>query len=132
VSDYFNPHRNIVSFHVRDEHDHSKVTFALGMDTAPNTEAEAAMALIDRLSRTKIGRLIRCVIYDKALRGVHLEKILTQYGYIPVVKVALAPTDEAERVAREAAVAGQSSRNPSSARRSTRPLRGRASTCSVR
>ena len=102
----FNPNRNIVSFHVRDEHDHNKVTRASGMDAAPNTEAETAMALIDRLSRTKIGGLIRCVVYDEALRGVHLEKILTHYGYIPVVKVALAPTDEEERVAREAAAAG--------------------------
>jgi hypothetical protein len=82
------------------------VTLILGMDASPNTEAETAMDLIDRLSRTKIGRRILCVIYDKALRGVHLERILTLYGYIPVVKVALAPTDEEERAEREAASAG--------------------------
>lgn len=52
------------------------------------------MASIDRLSRTWIRSLIRSVVWDKDRRGVHLEKILSRYGHIPVVKVAFTLSEE--------------------------------------
>ena len=100
----YQANQNIVTFHTRnDDASHSRMTLAIGMDESENTEADTAMRLLEQLAASPIGPAIQCVVYDKALRGVHLDRILTEFGYIPVVKVAAAPSTKAEKDARRAA-----------------------------
>ena len=99
----YQANQNIVTFHTReDDAPHSRVTLLIGMDDSPNTEAATAMGLIERIASSRIGGLIQAVVYDKALRGIHLDRLLTEFGYIPVVKVAAAGTTSEEREQREA------------------------------
>jgi hypothetical protein len=59
--------------------------FMLGAEHVENDEAAAALRLLDRIRRNAPGA--QAVVWDMALRGEHLQEILTMLGLVPVVQV---------------------------------------------
>jgi hypothetical protein len=57
----------------------------LGAEHVENDEAAAALRLLDRIRRNAPGA--QAVVWDMALRGEHLQEILTMLGLVAVVQV---------------------------------------------
>ncbi|MCU1690733.1 MAG: hypothetical protein JWN20_2661 [Jatrophihabitantaceae bacterium] len=51
---------------------------------------------------------VQAVVYDGALRGVHLEELMTRHGLVVVNKVAAAPLSDAEKAERGGIKAAES------------------------
>ena len=79
-----------VAFHTRGPHPYQRVVLAMDHIPAPGAEAATAVALIAGLRRAA-GDGIQVITYDTAMLGVHVEEIMTRYGYIVVAKL---PSDD--------------------------------------
>jgi hypothetical protein len=91
---------NIVCVYARGEAPYQRVVLAVGRAERPGREAEAALTLIGDVRRVA-GAGVQAVVYDGALRGVHIEELLTRHGLVVVNKVAAAPLSETEKADRD-------------------------------
>lgn len=87
---------------VRDADPHTRMV--VGLQWVPNKggEAKHAMAMLERIAPNFTGA--QGLIYDTALRGVHLQKMLTELGWVPIVPVAAKSVDGKKRRPKEAFV----------------------------
>ncbi|TKJ28478.1 hypothetical protein [Blastococcus sp. CCUG 61487] len=90
---------NLVVVYARGDAAFQRVVLAVGRAERPGREAEAAVLLIGDVHRVA-GAGVQAVVYDGALRGVHLEKLMTRHGLVVVNKVAAAPLSDAEKAER--------------------------------
>jgi hypothetical protein len=100
-----------VPFHARGDHPYRRVMLALDHTPAPGMEADTALGLVGSLHR-EAGSGIQAVIYDRALHGVHVDTIMTRFGYLALTKMPDAPTGT--EVATLAAVRGPDGRKAKS------------------
>jgi hypothetical protein len=91
---------NVVVIYARGDAPYQRVVLAVGRAERPGREADAAVGLIGDVHRVA-GAGVQAVVYDGALRGVHLEQLMTRHGLIVVNKVAAAPLTEAEKANRD-------------------------------
>lgn len=91
---------NVVVIYARGDASYQRVVLAVGRAERPGREADAAVRLIGDVHRVA-GAGVQAVVYDGALRGVHLERLMTRHGLVPVNKVAAAPLTEAEKADRD-------------------------------
>jgi hypothetical protein len=90
---------NLVAIYARGDAAYQRVVLAVGRAERPGREADAAVRLIGDVHRVA-GAGVQCVVYDGALRGVHLERLMTRHGLVVVNKVAAAPLSDAEKAER--------------------------------
>jgi hypothetical protein len=74
-----------VAWHAHGPGRFERVILALGHIDHPGGEAAAAIALLGDIHRT-VGKGIQVVIYDGALRGAHIETVMSRYGYLVIAK----------------------------------------------
>lgn len=80
---------NFVMFSTRGDTAGSRVVLGIDRVPAPGQEAETAISLIQRIHLTA-GDGIQAVVYDGALQGTHLDKIMRTTGLVVVNKLAAA------------------------------------------
>lgn len=78
--------QNFVSLYARGEMPHQRVVLAAGRVEAPGKEADAAVALLQDLHPV-CGSGMQVVVYDGALRGTHIDTLMTGCGVLVVNKV---------------------------------------------
>jgi hypothetical protein len=91
--------QNYVCLYARGDAPHQRVVLAAGRVEAPGREAATAVELIKRLHPVA-GPGMKVVVYDGALRGTHIEDLMTTCGLIVVNKVAAQPLAEPDKAAR--------------------------------
>ena len=74
-----------VCWHTRGPKPYQRIDLAAAHIPAPGAEAATAVALLRDVHRAA-GAGIQVVVYDGALRGVHIEEIMTSYGYVVLAK----------------------------------------------
>jgi hypothetical protein len=86
---------DFVWFCVRDEQPHSRVILAVDWvpTPTPGVEAHTAMDLIEHI-HGHAGGGIQAIVYDGAMKGVHLDRIMRNTGYMVINKVAVAAVGE--------------------------------------
>lgn len=80
---------NFVAFHVRGTAVHERVVLAVGRVDYPGGEAAEAVRLT-RLLHAQLGDRVQAAVYDGAWRGVHIDEVMRNCGWIVINKVALA------------------------------------------
>jgi hypothetical protein len=96
--------QNYVCLYARGDAPHQRVVLAADRVDAPGQEAATAVELAKRL-HTVAGSGMKVLVYDGALRGTHIEDLMTSCGLIVVNKVAAQPLTEDARAARGCAKA---------------------------
>ncbi|NKY38155.1 hypothetical protein [Cellulomonas septica] len=79
-----------VAFHTRGMHPYQRVVLAVEHIPAPGMEAATSVQLLGVVARHAHGG-IQAVIYDGAFHGVHIDEVMTRYGYVVISKI---PTGE--------------------------------------
>lgn len=74
-----------VCWHTRGAKPYQRIDLAAAHIPTPGAEAATAVALLRDVHRAA-GPGIQVVVYDGALRGVHIEEIMTRYGYMTLAK----------------------------------------------
>jgi len=75
-----------VAFHTRGTHPYQRVVLAIDHIPAPGAEASTAVRLLGDVARhARAG--IQAVIYDGAFHGVHIDEVMTRYGYVVISKI---------------------------------------------
>ena len=74
-----------VCWHTRGPKPYQRIDLAAAHIPAPGAEAATAVTLLRDVHRAA-GTGIQVVVYDGALRGVHIEQIMTRYGYVVLAK----------------------------------------------
>lgn len=74
-----------VCWHTRGPKPYQRLDLAAAHIPAPGAEAATAVALLRDVHRAA-GAGIQVVVYDGALRGVHIEEIMAHYGYVVLAK----------------------------------------------
>lgn len=74
-----------VAFHARGRGVYERVVLTIDHIERPGMEAATAVGLIGDLHRA-LGDGIQVVIYDGAIRGAHIEEIMTRHGYPVIAK----------------------------------------------
>ena len=74
-----------VCWHTRGPKPYQRIDLAAAHIPAPGAEAATAVALLRDVHRAA-GAGIQVVVYDGALRGVHIEEIMRSYGYLVLAK----------------------------------------------
>lgn len=88
---------NLVCVYARGDAPFQRVVLAVGRAERPGREADAALRLIGDVHRAAGTGAVQAVVYDGALRGVHIEHLMTRHGLVVVNKVAASPlTEEAK------------------------------------
>lgn len=80
---------NLVAICARGDAPHERVVLAVGRVDEPGREADCALELIGQVVH-HAGTGIQAVVYDGALRGVHIEQLMTRHGLIVINKVPAA------------------------------------------
>lgn len=76
-----------VAWHARGRGRYQRIDLALAHIPEPGAEASAAVALLRDVHRAA-GSGIQVVVYDGAFRGVHVDEIMRNYGYLVLAKQA--------------------------------------------
>ncbi|GAA1439402.1 hypothetical protein GCM10009641_47030 [Mycobacterium cookii] len=74
-----------VAWHTRAKRPYGRVMLHLGHIDHPGGEAATAVALLRDIHRVA-GQAIQIVIYDGAFRGIHLDEIMRDFGYLAIAK----------------------------------------------
>jgi hypothetical protein len=74
-----------VCWHTRGAKPYQRIDLAAAHIPAPGAEAGTAVTLLRDVHRAA-GAGIHAVIYDGALRGVHIDLIMSDYGYLVIAK----------------------------------------------
>lgn len=82
-----------VAWHARGKLPYQRIDLAMSHIEAPGAEATTAVQLLRDVHHAA-GAGIQAVVYDGALRGVHVDQIMRQFGYIVIAKQATSRTDE--------------------------------------
>ena len=82
---------NFVCLYARTDHFHGRVVLSVDRVDAPGREADSALRSIVRV-HAEAGSGIQAVVYDGALRGRHIETLMSDLGLVVINKVAAAPT----------------------------------------
>ncbi|WP_157544530.1 hypothetical protein [Nocardioides halotolerans] len=80
-----------VAWHARGRGRYQRIDLALAHVPAPGAEAATAVALLREVHRAA-GAGIQAVVYDGAFRGVHIDEIMRNYGYLVLAKQATSAT----------------------------------------
>ena len=78
--------QNFVGLYARGDAPHQRVVLAVDRVPAPGGEADTAVALVKQLHEVA-GAGIQAVVYDGAMRGVHLDELMTRCGVVVINKV---------------------------------------------
>jgi hypothetical protein len=81
-----------VAWHARGRGRYQRIDLALAHIPEPGAEAATAVALLRDVHRAA-GPGIQVVVYDGALRGVHIDAIMRGYGYLVLAKQAAGTAD---------------------------------------
>ena len=76
-----------VAWHTRGQGPYLRVVLALDHIDAPGQESATAVRLLGDVHRAA-GDGIQVAIYDGALRGIHIDEIMTRYGYLVIANQA--------------------------------------------
>lgn len=76
---------NYVAWHMRGPRPYQRVILHIAAVPGPGKEAETAVRSLADIRRA-MGDGIQVVVYDGALRGVHIEAIMRRYGYVVLCK----------------------------------------------
>lgn len=87
---------------VRDADPHTRMVVGLQWVPDKGGEAKQAMTMLERIASNLPGA--HGLIYDTALRGVHLQRVLTRLGWVPVVPVSAKAVTRRGRTPKEALV----------------------------
>lgn len=74
-----------VCWHARGPHPYQRIVLIAGHIPEPGAEAATAVDLLRDVHRAA-GTGIQAAVYDGALRGVHIEEIMRNYGYLVLAK----------------------------------------------
>lgn len=78
--------QNYVALYARGDLPHQRVVLAVDRVDRPGLEADTAVAAIKRLHEVA-GAGIQAVVYDGAMRGVHIDDLLSSCGVLVINKV---------------------------------------------
>jgi hypothetical protein len=78
--------KNFVALYARGDHPHQRVVLAVARVDRPGLEADTAVTAIERL-HTVAGTGIQAIVYDGAMRGVHIDDLMTTHGLVVISKV---------------------------------------------
>jgi hypothetical protein len=78
--------QNFVALYARGDHPHQRVVLAVDRVDRPGLEADTAVAAIKRLHAVA-GSGIQAIVYDGAMRGVHIDELMTSHGLLVINKV---------------------------------------------
>ncbi|MGB8650071.1 MAG: hypothetical protein WCD35_05355 [Mycobacteriales bacterium] len=78
--------QNYVALYVRGDAPHQRVVLAVDRVPRPGQEADTAVAALERLHQVA-GSGIQAVVYDGAMRGVHIDRLMTGCGVLVINKV---------------------------------------------
>lgn len=81
---------NYVFFHVRLPGADSRIVLSVHRTPRPGAEAETAVAAFGDVHRVA-GDGIQVVVYDGALRGVHIDQLMRRYGVLVINQLPRAP-----------------------------------------
>ncbi len=76
---------NFVAWHMRGTQPYQRVILHIAAVPGPGQEADTAVRSLADVRRA-LGDGIQVVVYDGALRGVHIEAIMRRYGYLVLCK----------------------------------------------
>ena len=88
--------QNFVALYARGNHPHQRVVLAVDRVPRPGQEADTAVAAIKRL-HTVAGSGIQAIVYDGAMRGVHIDDLMTNHGLLVINKVHASAKTAARR-----------------------------------
>lgn len=88
--------QNYVAWSVRGPAAHQRVVLAVDRVPRPGQEADAAVAAFRRLHEVA-GKGIQAVVYDGAMRGAHIDELMTGCGVVVVNKVHASAKTAARR-----------------------------------
>ncbi len=74
-----------VCWHTRGPERYQRVVLAAGHVPEPGQEASTAVALLGGIHRAA-GVGVQAVIYDGAMRGTHIDQVMSRYGWLALVK----------------------------------------------
>ncbi len=74
-----------VAFHVRGRGTYERVTLSIAHIDAPGQESATAMRCLAEIHRYLKGD-VQTVVYDGAMRGAHIDHIMTNFGYLAIAK----------------------------------------------
>lgn len=78
--------QNFVALYARGDHPYQRVVLAVDRVERPGLEADTAVGALRRL-HTTAGSGIQAVVYDGAMRGVHIDELMTSLGVVVINKV---------------------------------------------
>ncbi|MHA3838268.1 hypothetical protein ACXR8F_21350 [Terrabacter sp. AAH1] len=81
-----------VCWHARGPELYQRVVLAAAHIPAPGTEAATAIRLLAAV-HAAAGDGIHAAIYDGAMNGIHIDQVMTRYGYLLVAKQATSSTE---------------------------------------
>ena len=76
---------NYVAWHMRGPRPYQRVILHVTAVPGPGQEADTAVRSLAEI-RAALGDGVQVVVYDGALRGVHIEAIMRRYGYVVLCK----------------------------------------------
>lgn len=88
--------QNFVALYARGDAPHQRVVLAVDRVPRPGQEADTAVRAITRLHQVA-GSGIQAVVYDGAMRGVHIDELMTSLGLVVVNKVHASAKTAARR-----------------------------------
>ena len=78
--------QNFVGLYARGDAAHQRIVLAVDRVPHPGAEADTAVALIKSV-HTVAGAGIQAIVYDGAIRGTHIEQLMTGCGVVVINKV---------------------------------------------
>lgn len=88
--------QNFVGLYARGDLPHQRIVLAVDRVDRPGREAETAVAAIKRLHAVA-GAGIQAVVYDGAMRGRHVDDLMTHHGLLVINKVHASAKTAARR-----------------------------------
>lgn len=88
--------QNYVGLYARGDLPHQRIVLAVDRVDRPGREAETAVAAIKRLHAVA-GTGIQAVVYDGAIRGRHIDDLMTHHGLLVINKVHASAKTAARR-----------------------------------
>ena len=88
--------QNFVALYARGDDPHQRVVLAVDRVDRPGQEADTAVRAIKRLHAVA-GAGIQAIVYDGAMRGVHIDELLTGHGLVVINKVHASAKTAARR-----------------------------------
>ncbi|GAA4722356.1 hypothetical protein GCM10025782_20390 [Pedococcus ginsenosidimutans] len=88
--------QNFVALYARGDNAHQRVVLAVDRVPRPGLEADTAVKAIKRLHAVA-GAGIQAIVYDGAMRGVHIDDLMTHQGLLVINKVHASAKTAARR-----------------------------------